>query len=351
MENKSQKSEKATPGRLDKAKKDGQFATAGELVPNLHFLGFMALLGAYGAAWMTGMKEMVFIDLREAFSGRMHGEFLQQFAIRILSRSMLPFLAAGLGLTAVTLLVHMLFTGFAFSGKKLMPDLKKFDPLQRLKSLPSQNGWALAKTLLLLGLFAQAVWHFSVEHWTSFQTLPFTTIESATGVIFSAIESVIWKLGGVMLVLGCVDLFRQRKQFSDSLKMSKQDIKDEMRDSDGNPLIKMQIRRLQRNSRRRQMMKDVASATAVIVNPTHFAVAIRYSMDGMGAPVVVAKGKNYLALRIRQRATEAQVPIIENKLLAQTLYKTVEVGQEIPPAMYRAVAEILAYIQRMMSYR
>jgi flagellar biosynthesis protein FlhB len=113
--------------------------------------------------------------------------------------------------------------------------------------------------------------------------------------------------------------------------------------------MKARVRRIQRDRARRQMMKEVPEATAVIVNPTHFAVAIRYQMESMAAPQVVAKGKNYLALRIRQIAIENQVPIIENPPLAQALYKSVEVGQEIPPHLYRAVAEILAYIFKLMN--
>jgi flagellar biosynthetic protein FlhB len=133
--------------------------------------------------------------------------------------------------------------------------------------------------------------------------------------------------------------------------MSKQDIREEMKDLEGNPQMKARIRRLQRDRARRQMMKEVPKATAVVVNPTHFAVAIRYVVETMAAPVVVAKGKNYLALRIRQKAVEHQVPIIENPPLAQALYQSVEVGQEIPPHLYRAVAEILAYIFKLMHGR
>ena len=131
--------------------------------------------------------------------------------------------------------------------------------------------------------------------------------------------------------------------------MTKQEVREEMKETEGNPHIKMQIRRLQRDFRRRKMMSEVPTASAVIVNPTHYAVAIRYKHEAMATPVVVAKGKNYLALRIRQRAIEHQVPLIENPPLAQALYKNVQVGQEIPPNFYRAIAEILAYIYKLMA--
>ena len=128
----------------------------------------------------------------------------------------------------------------------------------------------------------------------------------------------------------------------------KQELRDELKETEGNPQIKMRIRRLQRDARRRRMMDEIKTATAVVVNPIHYAVAIRYHHETMTAPVVVAKGKNYLALRIRARALEYQIPLIENPPLAQALYKSVDVGQQIPPDLYRAVAEILAYIYKLM---
>ena len=131
--------------------------------------------------------------------------------------------------------------------------------------------------------------------------------------------------------------------------MTKQEVKEEAKESEGNPQIKQRVRRIQRDLARRNMMKEVPQATAVLVNPTHYAVAIRYDMDSMAAPRVVAKGKNYLAQRIRQIANDHEIPIVENQPLAQALYKSADVGQEIPPHLYRAVAEILAYLFKLMN--
>ena len=153
------------------------------------------------------------------------------------------------------------------------------------------------------------------------------------------------------MLFGCIDLIRQRRRFSKDLRMSRQEVKEEFKETEGNPQMKTRIRRLLRDRLRRNMMKQIPTATAVIVNPTHYAVAIRYEMEWASAPTVVAKGKNYLALRIRQRAIDHQVPLIENPPLAQALYKSAEIGQEIPPHLYRAVAEILAYIYRLMRGR
>ena len=153
------------------------------------------------------------------------------------------------------------------------------------------------------------------------------------------------------MVFGFVELVRNRASYHKQLRMSKQEIRDEIKEGEGNPQIKGQIRRLRRELLRRRMMQDVPKATAVIVNPTHYAVAIRYEMDRMASPLVVAKGKNYLALRIRQKAIDNGVPIVENPPLARGLYTAAEVGQEIPAEFYRAVAEVLAYIYRLMGRR
>jgi flagellar biosynthetic protein FlhB len=135
------------------------------------------------------------------------------------------------------------------------------------------------------------------------------------------------------------------------MRMTKQEVRQESKENEGSPLIKGKIRRLQRDFARRRMMHNVATATAIIVNPTHYAVALRYDHETMATPQVVAKGKNYLALRIRQRALEHNIPLVENPPLAQALYKSVDVGREIPAHLYRAVAEVLAYIYRLTRAR
>jgi flagellar biosynthetic protein FlhB len=167
-------------------------------------------------------------------------------------------------------------------------------------------------------------------------------------VVTGALQSLMWKAAALFFVFGCVELVRETRKHANELKMSKQEVKDEAKESEGNPQIKAKIRAIRRDQARRRMMQEVATATAVIVNPTHFAVALKYDPEGMAAPMVVAKGKNYLALRIKQRALDNNVPLIENPPLAQALYKSVNVGQEIPPQLYRAVAEILAYIFKLM---
>jgi flagellar biosynthetic protein FlhB len=158
----------------------------------------------------------------------------------------------------------------------------------------------------------------------------------------------LWRTALLFLVVGVADLFWQRHRYTKQLRMTKQEVREDAKEQEASPHVKSRIHRLQRELSRRMMMREVPTATAVIVNPTHYAVALRYSMQSGAAPKVVAKGKNYLAARIRRIAVEHGVPIVENAPLAQALYKSVEVGQEIPRHLYRAVAEILAYIYRLM---
>ncbi|HEY2016054.1 MAG TPA: EscU/YscU/HrcU family type III secretion system export apparatus switch protein, partial [Bryobacteraceae bacterium] len=223
------------------------------------------------------------------------------------------------------------------------------NPASKLKELPRQNLPALLQAAVLLPVFLWAVYAIARDKLEGILALPLESVASGYGFIGASLMQLFWRAAGVFVVFGAVDLFRQLRRHQSDLRMSKQEIKEEMKEMEGNPQMKGRIRRLQRDRARRQMMKDVPTATAVIVNPTHFAVAIRYQIESMAAPLVVAKGKNYLALRIRQKAIEHQVPIIENPPLAQALYKMVDVGQEIPPHLYRAVAEILAYIFKLMN--
>jgi flagellar biosynthetic protein FlhB len=235
--------------------------------------------------------------------------------------------------------------------KRLAPDLKRLDPIRRMRELPRQNLALLRQAVLLLPLFALAVWQVAKDNLESLLTLPFQSVAPGLRQVAQSIQGLLWKAAAVFLALGILDYWRQRRQYMRDLSMSKQEVREEIKETEGNPQIRARIRRLRRDLLRRQMMREVSKATAVVVNPTHFAVALRYQVDTMAAPRVVAKGKNYLALRIRQLAVHHQVPVVENPPLAQALYKSAEVGQEIPAHLYRAVAEVLAYIYRLMGGR
>jgi flagellar biosynthetic protein FlhB len=276
---------------------------------------------------------------------------LRELLYIMTTRLAFPLLMAASALVAVGLVTHLLVTRLGFSFNKLAPDFARLNPARNLKNLKSQNFTQFCQALVLLPVFTMVVYAVAKENLPGFLQLPFQAVGSGLNRVSSSIADVLWKAAYLFMIWGSVDLFRQQRRFSQDMRMSKQEVRDESKESDGNPQVKSRIRRLQKEALRRRMMSQVPTATAVIVNPTHFAVAIRYQVESMSTPVVVAKGKNYLALRIRQIAVENIVPIVENPPLAQALYKSVEVGQEIPASFYRAIAEILAYIYKLRGKR
>jgi len=351
MSDKSGKTEQPTQRRVDNARKEGNFPSAKEFVSALQFLVFLSLMAAGGAAWFGGFRASMRSLLQMAFAREVHPEDLTHIAWQIAQRHILPLVLAGMGVAVLTVGFRLATTRGGISFKKLMPDAQRFNPLDKLTGLPKQNLPMLGQAVVLLPVFLWAVWVIAQERLEQFMTLPLRSVESGVNLVGGSLMELFWKAAGVFMVFGCVDLFRQLKRYKSELKMTKQEIREEMKDVEGNPQMKAKIRRIQRDRARKQMMKEVPKATAVICNPTHFAVAIRYDLESMAAPLVVAKGKNYLALRIKAKAIEHEVPIIENPPLAQALYKSVDVGQEIPPDLYRAVAEILAYIFKLMNGR
>ena len=335
MADKSSKTEQPTQRRLEKARKEGQFAAAKEFVSALQFLVFLVVLSTGGASWVRAFRTTMREMLELAFTREITSQDLIHTAWQAGWRHALPLVLAGMGIVTVTIGFRLATTGFGFSFKKLVPDAQRFNPFQKLRDLPKQSLPAVAQAAILLPLFLWAVYAVARDKMEAVMTLPMQGVES----------------GSAFLAGSLMDLFRQLKKHKAELRMSKQEVREEMKEMEGNPQMKGRIRRLQRDRARKQMMKQVPTATAVVVNPEHFAVAIKYSLDGMAAPLVVAKGKNYLALRIKQKAIDHKVPIVENPPLARALYKAVDVGQEIPPHLYRAVAEILAYVFKLMNGR
>ncbi len=262
-----------------------------------------------------------------------------------------PALAAAAGLAALATLTQLATTGMGVSLSNLAPRFNRLNFLKNVTAVPARNFPLFLQALALLPLAGLLVYYEATENLGAFLDLSWMGPRVAAARMGGVVETLLWRASGLFLIAGFIDLIWQRRRYRNQLRMTKQELRDEAKETDGNPHTKMRVRRLQRDLFRRQMMKEIPKATAVVVNPTHYAVALRYVADSPGAPKVIAKGKNYLALRIRQRAVEHQIPIIENPPLAQALYKSVEVGQEIPSHLYRAVAEILAYIYRLMGGR
>jgi flagellar biosynthetic protein FlhB len=351
MAGSDQKTEKPTPQRLKKAREEGNFPSARTFVNSMQFLAFVSLLHVWGVSWVHNMQIGMLRLTQSALDPRLRAMDLVWLSMALMKEMMTPIVIMGAVMVGITIAIQLVVTGFGLSLKKVTPDLKRLNPIDKLKQLPSQNLPALLQAIVMLPVFAAAVYFVVTNNLTAYLSLPLGSLTGGVAMVAGSIESLLWKAAGLFLVFGLVDLIRQKARYAKELRMSKQEIRDEAKESEGNPMVKGRIRRLRRDMARKQMMKEIPTATAIIVNPTHYAVALRYSMETKGAPMVVAKGKNYLALRIRQKALDHNIPLIENPPLAQGLYKSVDVGHEIPAHFYRAVAEVLAYIYRVMNGR
>ena len=346
-----QRNEKPTKRRLDKARKEGQFPSSREFLAGLQFLSFVILAGFGGAHFFERACELERYFLAAAFRIQLTPHEVVSIYRTTLGHVFMPLLWMGVCLSCVSLAGQLGSTRLGLAFEKLAPDLKRLSPLQKIKNLPPQNMASFFQALVFLPLIALAVYTIARDNLLAFAGLSRAGILPALQVMAAAIKALLWKAAILFVAIGCLDFLRVYRRHNKSLKMSKQELRDESKETEGNPQMKGRIRRIQRDLARRNMMKDISKATAVIVNPTHYAVAIRYEIDSMAAPMVLAKGRNYLAQRIREIAMDHQVPIIENQPLAQALYKSAEVGQEIPAHLYRAVAEVLAYIFKLMNPR
>lgn len=348
MADQSGKSEQPTQRRLQKAREEGQYPSAREFVAALQFILFLAMLSLGGPAWLAHFRESMRALLALAFAREIGATDVVHIARQLFWLHFLPLMLGGLGVALATLGFRLITTRFGLSLKKLAPDPGRLNPLSRLRELSRQNLPAVVQAMVLLPVFIWAVYAVVRDKLEAFLALPLGPVESGCAFMAASLMSLFWKAAGLFLAFGALDLIRHMRRHQQDLRMSKQEIKEELKETEGNPQMRARIRRLQRDRLRRRMMSEVPKATAVVVNPTHYAVAIRYEIETMAAPLVIAKGKNYLAQRIRQIAIEHQIPIVENAPLAQALYKSVEIGQEIPPHLYRAVAEVLAYILKLM---
>ncbi|MDZ4796851.1 MAG: EscU/YscU/HrcU family type III secretion system export apparatus switch protein [Bryobacteraceae bacterium] len=345
------RTEQPTQQKLHKAREKGQFPAAKELVGALQFFIVVLIVSRAMPGWwelsQQGMREVLLASFRRDWTQ----VDLIHHARRLVMGAFLPLGAAAGIVAGLTLLLQLGTTNFGIHLGALSPNFNRLNPLNRLKEIPKQNFPHAIQALLLLMVLLWIIWAVAREQLPMLLMLPLSPVRTGIVQIAAAASGVLWKSTMILLLFGVVEGMRQRLLYTDQLKMSKQEIRDEHKESEGDPQIKGRIRRLRRDLLRRRMMQDVPTATAVIVNPTHYAVAIRYDPASMSAPKLVAKGRNYLAARIREVARENGVTIVENPPLARALYGSVDVGRDIPPDFYRAVAEVLAYVYRITGNR
>lgn len=350
MSDQSQRTEQPTPRRLKKAREEGQFPVSRELLVGAQAIGAVYLLTTFGSQIVQSGGVLLRGALRSAFTSPLSPESLKLNVSSLLLACAWPCAYGLMGLTLASLAVQVISTHLGIAPQRLRPDFTRLNPAQRIQGLVGQN--VVAAVTAIAALFGSVFLLYTIA-WSraDLVLLSLGSLPAALQTSAHEIKGLLWKGAFGLGCLGVAHYFYQRHTWRKRLRMSKQEVRDEHKESESSPEIKMRLRRIRRDLLRRQMMREVPKATAIVTNPTHYAVAIRYEVNGMAAPQVIAKGKNYLALRIREKAKVHDIPIVENPPLAQALYKSVDVGQEIPPHLYRAVAEILAYIFRLMNTR
>lgn len=343
-----EKTEPATPKRLQEMKEKGQVAKSRE-VPSIAVL--IASLFVFYFLGSTMIKEFMEL-MRWAFENS-GSVLLKESTIRWLLAEYLrrcwgiaaPLLLA---IMAVGLLSNYLQVGFIFSFESIVPKLSKLDPIKGFTKIFSKETLVeLVKNIfkiLIVGYVTYLTVRGELDNIVPIMDMEVWSILSYMGsVCFKIILRTSW----VLIVLALLDYAFQRWNFQQEAKMSKQEVKDEFKQREGDPLVKSKIRQVQREMARRRMMEAVPKADVVITNPVHLAVAIEYNAQQMMSPKVTAKGSRLIAERIKEVAREYQIPVIEDKPLAQAIFSGVEIGQEIPVVFYKAVAEILAYVYRL----
>ncbi|AZW31195.1 flagellar biosynthetic protein FlhB [Bordetella bronchiseptica E014] len=347
-----EKSEAASPRRLEKAREEGQIARSRELGT------FMMLAAGVAGVWLSG--SMLYQGLTGVlrrglgFEPRVAqdpGVMVEQ-AVHGAGRALLTVLPMFGMLAVVAVLSAVLLGGFVFSTKPLEPNFSKLSLWSGIKRMFSAQTVvelvkALAKAALVGGVAVWVIWHYHDDMLGLMHVAPSAALTSAMSLVALCSALIV----GSLLFVVLLDVPWQIWNHLKKLRMTKEDVRQEHKESEGDPHVKGRIRQQQRAMARRRMMSEVPGADVVVTNPTHYAVALKYADGEAGAPRVVAKGTGLIAARIRELAAEHRIPTLEAPPLARALHQHVELGQEIPTALYTAVAEVLAWVFQLRSWR
>jgi flagellar biosynthesis protein FlhB len=337
-----ERTEKATSRRRQRARDQGQFAYSQELTSAM-------TLAACGAT--------VFYYLQSpsgfrAFFASLLENAATQSGPQLVRQSGTYFLIVAAPIFAAAVIAAL--AGNFIQGLPIFPressafKWERLNPVQGLSRLKTQISWMQwLKLCLLAGVVGLVVWKTLTASWEQLITLPAYSIESSNSIIRSLTLRIFVYITGAVGILAIGDFFIQRWRFEQNIKQTKAEVKEDMKALEGNPTIKGKIRSIQRDSARRRMMLRVKDADVIVTNPTHYAVALEYKPDKMAAPRVVAKGRNWLAQKIKELGREHDIPTVENVPLARALYRSVDIEQEIPMELYKAVAEVLAYVYKI----
>jgi flagellar biosynthetic protein FlhB len=344
-----EKTEEATPRRKQEARKKGQVPRSNELNSVVVLLALFIIINFLGK-WFY--KEFITYIEQYLSPGELVTELNDSNLGNLLFRHCMIFLRIflplGLGALVIGVVINLVQVGPMFSMEPLRPKFSKLNPIAGLQRLFSPHGFVeLAKSIIKLVIVIYFAYSTIREHLFMFLDMFRQSPFDVAMALWRIIYQVAIKICLFLLALALFDYFYQRWEFRKSLRMTKREVKDEFKQTEGNPQIKNKIRQRQRQIAMRRMMQDVPKADVVITNPTHLAIALRYDATKMAAPVVVAKGEGFIAQKIKEIAAANDVVLVENKPLAQAIYKTVDIGESIPENLFQAVAEVLAYVYRL----
>jgi flagellar biosynthesis protein FlhB len=345
----AEKSEAPTGKKLDDARDHGQVAKSVEINSAVMLLFGLLMISISGTAMMQQIADVTTNVLRSAHTVTISVDSVHHYftlGVLILAGILGPTLLVFMALGIVTNVAQV---GFMFTMKPMIPKFSKLNPITGIsKVMISKRSMVellkgLAK-IFIVGFIA----YVAIEK-LIVQSVDLMDSEPAAIMSFIAHSSFVvgMKICGVFLVVALFDYAFQKHDFTQGQKMTKEEVKEENKQADGDPMVKGRIRSMQRQLARKRMMADVPKADVIITNPTHYAVALKYDPAKMGAPIVVAKGMNLIAQKIKEIAKEHDIPIMEDKPLARALYKSVDIGEQISEHLFKAVAEILAYIYQM----
>lgn len=350
-----EKTEKATPKKREDERERGNILKSHDLSTAAVLLLFITLIkffGDYIGKSMSGIVREYLTMGKELTNATLTAVSIQKLALRAVTSGLKVVLPIfGIAVLS-TIAVQLAQTRFLFTTKTLEWKLDKLNPINGLKKMFSMKTvMELIKSMLKVVIVMAAIWQeisSLIKDVPYMATLP---LVQAAPLLFQNITSVAMKCAVVLFLLALADLIYQWWSYEKEMKMTKQEVKEESKLSEGNPQTKSRIRQKQRQMSMMRMMSDVAKADVVVTNPTHFAVALRYRSKKDKAPVVLAKGQDYIAQKMKEKAKEHKVIIVENRPLARALYANAEIGRAIPPDLYQAVAEVLAYVAKVKSTR
>jgi len=345
------KTEPATPKRKEDARRQGQVAVSRDLSTAAILLGGIGLLASLMPVGLEKMTEMTRQRLTLSFSAGFYSGLSIEEVYSVVIQTAITVLALSLPIVAGILFIgsgaSLAQTGFLWRANALQLDINRLSPLKGFKRLASLRSVVellkgLLKIAIVTGIGLLVARH-DIGQIPELIEFDMGTVLQVTGRLALKVALAV---AGAIVVLAILDYFYQRYEWERELRMTKDEIKEEHKSAEGDPLIKGRVRAAQRELAKKRMMAAVKTADVVVTNPTHLAVALKYEAGKMTAPIVVAKGAGLIAERIRELARHHGVPVVEQKFVARTLFKLVDIGKEIPADLYRAVAEILAYVYR-----